>query len=893
MPPVLSISVLMPTRQGIELLERVLAALAAQRCATPWDFRAIDAGSTDGTWERLEHWSRTFPVPFVLERIDPVELDPGDTRNLLAARSSGELLVFLEQDAIPRDPDWLAKLAASFVHPRVGAVCCRAVPRSDARLLARILGANDATMCARTIPFERRALDVVASAVRRELWERHPFPRTPFGADVLMLRALIEAGFTVVDDDAAAVEHGRDLAPAQTRAHAELAGRFAAEWLGRASVPTEDDARILAVRALEQDARALESAGLSGAALETALVEAAELRTAWFDGLHAGGRSAVRRSGTRMLPSKRLKVLQVSLGFPPDTWAGCEVYTLELARELRARGHEVVVLTRATESRSVADGGPHDFSLKEDLFEGLRVLRVTNRLQYASLRAGYLDTRAEAVFQRVLEREKPDVVHFQHVIHQSASLVDVARREGLATLFTLHDYWALCPRVILFRPDGVRCEGSQGAGCFLCAKDKHLDRIGDAKLAGLRLPPVAELAAGDAGRVEYEQLMARHEIVPAAYAAADLRIAPSRFLRDKHLEVGGFDPYTLVYSAYGLRADATPAATKRPDPQGRVRFGFIGTLVLHKGVATLLSAMRRLVGRDCVLHVFGEHRPDADAYHALLRELAGANVVFHGRFDNARIAAVFAEIDVLVVPSIWFENAPITIQEAHLRRTPVVTSNIGGMAELVRDGVDGLHFEVEDDADLAAKLARFLDEPGLLAALSRDFPRIKTMREDAAETEFRYRQLACVARTREPAPGPRLLFDAPGLQTASRAGGAEQQGADLLLLRAGTGAAAEYDVRGVGGGARRIRVVQCALASEPTLPLGVRVWVDDVRVGGSAAFNSGGRDGVHACELDLDMPVDARRLRVEPLPHGEGETYARIARVQVELERRAPSSNGA
>src|SRR4029079_16401012 len=99
--------------------------------------------------------------------------------------------------------------------------------------------------------------------------------------------------------------------------------------------------------------------------------------------------------------------------------------------------------------------------------------------------------------------------------------------------------------------------------------------------------------------------------------------------------------------------------------------------------------------------------------------------------------------DVLIVPSVWFENSPITIHEAFLTRTPVIASDIGGMQEYVRDGRDGLQFAVGDDADLAAKMTRFLDEPDLVERLSRDWIPIKTIADDAAATEFRYRALAC------------------------------------------------------------------------------------------------------------------------------------------------------
>jgi glycosyltransferase involved in cell wall biosynthesis len=153
--------------------------------------------------------------------------------------------------------------------------------------------------------------------------------------------------------------------------------------------------------------------------------------------------------------------------------------------------------------------------------------------------------------------------------------------------------------------------------------------------------------------------------------------------------------------------------------------------------------MNRLAGLRCALNVFGGFRPGSDPFHARVGALARAgNVRFRGPFDNERIAEVYREIDVLVVPSLWFENSPLTIHEAFLFKTPVVTSGIGGMAELVRDGVDGLHTRPGDPAHLASALKRFVDEPDLAIRLSRGVPRVKSIAEDAQEHEARYRNLA-------------------------------------------------------------------------------------------------------------------------------------------------------
>lgn len=760
--PIRSVSVLVPTWQGIAFLERALHALAGQAFDRPWDVYAIDSGSTDGTWELLDPVAERFPFPLRRERIHPVEFDHGDTRNVLAARTSGDLLVYLTQDAIPTSPTWLATLVANFDDPKVAAAYCRNVPRPDASLLTRVFSENDPGYALgrretriedraaydRMSPIERRLFynfNDVASAIRRELWELHPFPRTSFGEDVLMARALLEAGFTVVYDDKATVEHSHDYGPKETRARAVIDGRFNAEWLGRTCFDSLAAARAHVSRQVEKDQETLRAAGVDGEALAREAARAVELRTAAFEGLYEGGLGTHRRPGTRLLAERKLSLLYVVHGFPPDTWAGTEVYTLNLAREMQRRGHRVTILARGP---GVEDGPP-DFSVVAGEFEGLRVLRLVHRLQHRSIRDTFERPEIEAAFREVLDAERPDLVHFMHLIHFSAGLVDIARERGLKTVITCHDFWSICARVQLIRPDGVRCEENMGLGCFLCIREKNLGQIEILKrFDSVARPLLTKLFEGIAAVADVAD---RNETVLAAYRSADLRISPSRFLRSKLVDTAGFDPETLLFSDNGMATDSLRDFKKRPDPDGRIRFGFVGSLVWYKGAEIMLRAMRRLQGTATVLAIHGDFDPESDPHHAALAKLAGSNVAFRGRFDNAKLAEVYRDIDVLLVPSIWWENSPITIHEAFLTGTPVVASGIGGMAEYVRDGVDGLHFAVGDDADLAAKMRRFLEEPGLASKLARGAPAVKTIEQDAAVTEARYRALCCVAN--EPAAG--------------------------------------------------------------------------------------------------------------------------------------------
>ncbi|MEM8711818.1 MAG: glycosyltransferase, partial [Planctomycetota bacterium] len=608
--PSLRVSVLMPTWQGMEFLPRVMQRLVSQETTFPWDFRAVDSGSTDGTWELLQAKALNFPVPIHLERIHGVEFDHGDTRNLLAARSNGEILIFLTQDAIPGGDDWLERLVRNFDDPRVGAAYCRNVPRPDADPLTKIFSSGDPGSAEGRretrlpAPEEYAALDAharrllynfndVASAFRRSLWRRHPFPRTPFGEDILMARAFLEAGFTVVYDDEAVVEHSHDYDAIETRARAKQDGAFNVEWLGRTCVGSRKDAATLTERLSAEDAEAIDGLGLDAGEAAELKRRGIELRRAAFEGLYEGGLSrAVRPSGTCMRDHDRLRILYVVHGFPPDTWAGTEIYTFNIASEMQRRGHEVTIL-----ARSGPEADEPEFTLRRETFQGLSVIRMTHRLEFADLRESFLRSGPEIAFRQVLGEVDPEVVHFQHLIHMSAGLVEMAKDRGLATVITCHDYWGLCARVQMIRPDGAICPSNMGSGCYLCIKERGLERVEQAaKLdgtvrAGKVVGAVADLlnkvGVGPQGiqsrAQDFVQLQERAKVVPEAYAAADLRISPSRFLRDMYLDTGVFDPHLFLFSDNGMRTDHVEALEKVRDADGRIRFGFVGSLVWYKG----------------------------------------------------------------------------------------------------------------------------------------------------------------------------------------------------------------------------------------------------------------------------------------------------------------------
>jgi glycosyltransferase involved in cell wall biosynthesis len=130
-----------------------------------------------------------------------------------------------------------------------------------------------------------------------------------------------------------------------------------------------------------------------------------------------------------------------------------------------------------------------------------------------------------------------------------------------------------------------------------------------------------------------------------------------------------------------------------------------------------------------------------EEFSSLLGEATKENVTLVGRYAHAELPKLMANIDWVVVPSIWWENSPLVIQEAFQYGRPVICSDIGGMAEKVTDGVNGLHFRVNDPISLAQTICRAVSSPGLWQRLRSGIPDIYGMENHVATLSELYRTL--------------------------------------------------------------------------------------------------------------------------------------------------------
>lgn len=373
-----------------------------------------------------------------------------------------------------------------------------------------------------------------------------------------------------------------------------------------------------------------------------------------------------------------MRIALVVHKFPPASLGGTEIYTRNLARTL-SQTHDVTVFYRDDD-----DGDVFQEEWQErDGFRAWRVGRAFDAERVGPI-SYFFDTffnpDVERSFGRFLDAFQPDLVHFQHLMLLSFRLIAKAKELGLPCLLTLHDYWFICSNSQLVWPSGQICNGKAlGLNCVRCATARMNRKW--VHVARPLIAPVFQL---------------RDALVRRAARRADQLVAPSGFLIRRYGQEG-FSPDRFVFLENGLDVDRVYRSMGQKRHQGdrhlgddKLRVTYLGSLAWQKGVHVLVEAFRDLPPDRAILRIFGSPKVFPD-YAAALRARANfANTSFEGTVPNDQVGGVLAETDVLAVPSLWYENSPVVIQEARAAGVPVIAADLGALSEKVRDEVDGL-----------------------------------------------------------------------------------------------------------------------------------------------------------------------------------------------------------
>jgi glycosyltransferase involved in cell wall biosynthesis len=438
-----------------------------------------------------------------------------------------------------------------------------------------------------------------------------------------------------------------------------------------------------------------------------------------------------------------VKIVLAVHHFPPTHVGGTEWEAFQAARGLQERGHAIRVLCVDPPAGRHAEGMPW----RDETYESLKVRRLAfDPASYAAHPAWEYDNPwIGERLREYLEESRPDVFHLMGGYLLSGRALGVARALGIPSVVTLMDFWFLCPRLSLLRSDGRRSTVPPVARtCARCLGEERRRY----RWAG-RLVPWAMAAYWRWRTAPTERIERRTAFLRDSLAQAAAIVCRSEFVRSA-FSASGVDTRRMVMIRQGCDFVDVPPRRLACADAPVLRVAYLGQIAWHKGVHVLFEAVRRMPDAQIAVRAYG----DGDvhlAYAATLRRLAARDRrlelagVRRGRRDVSR---VYRESDVLVVPSLWYENGPNVILEAFAHGTPVIGADLGGIRELVRHETDGLLFDAGSPESLARQLRRLIDEPDLRRRLMGGVPRVRSVREELDDLEAVYRRVGGIGPPR-------------------------------------------------------------------------------------------------------------------------------------------------
>ncbi len=436
-----------------------------------------------------------------------------------------------------------------------------------------------------------------------------------------------------------------------------------------------------------------------------------------------------------------MRVLIAIHGFLPTHRAGAERAAERIARYLISINYEVEVFALETYNSP-------DVRLETDTYQSI----TCHRLHYDISNSGFMDSvRFEnqdvaQKFREVLLHGNFDLMHIVSGYLLGGQVIDIAHELGVPVAITLTEYWFMCGRLNLLQEDGTLCTGPEThQKCAVCSlEEKRRYKLPKQYLPNVMNTVWAVIQNTPLIQKELALVSRRQTVLRSALNRADLVISPSNFLISKFGEFG-FDTDNWVMIRHGIDHQLQPALADE-SPQ-TLRVGYIGQLKPHKGLDLLVDAVVSLLGenRNLSLDIWGIQTPGAYLDQLEAKSRPFPDVRWRGGFHGDELAQVFNTLDVVVIPSRWYENCPTVILEAYRMQTPVIATRLGGMIELVGQDKGGLSFELNNSHDLAAQIRRLLDDPQLLPLLKQNIPYVKTGTEEIAEIVRQYQKLVAVS----------------------------------------------------------------------------------------------------------------------------------------------------
>jgi glycosyltransferase involved in cell wall biosynthesis len=392
-----------------------------------------------------------------------------------------------------------------------------------------------------------------------------------------------------------------------------------------------------------------------------------------------------------------MKILKVIHGYPYRYNAGSEVYSQTLCHELDRLHHKVVVFSREENCYK------QEYSVNWETDPQVSSIRLC-LINMAHGKDGYQHPAVDHVFSHLIDQFHPDVVHIGHLNHLSTSVIREAHRRQIPIVFTLHDFWLMCPRGQFLQGINSKSENlypiCDSQEDKKCAKECYWRYFGSQESC----EDLTYWTNWVKRRMDHIREMA---------SMVDLYISPSKYLMDRFINEFGMDSSKMVYLDYGFHLKRLEG--RKRETEDSFVFGYIGTHKQAKGIHLLIEAFSQ-ISKKARLRIWGSPLPPfTQSLQSFVKALGmEERVEWRGGYRNEKIVDdVFNHVDAIVVPSIWGENSPLVIHEALEAKVPIITADFGGMKEYVHHELNGLLFQHRNPQSLAEQMDRLLGDPAL------------------------------------------------------------------------------------------------------------------------------------------------------------------------------------
>jgi rhamnosyltransferase len=799
-------SVVIPTLNGGAVFENCLEMLFKQKTSYRFEVIVIDSESDDGTADI----ARKFPL--CLCHIDKKDFNHGLTRQWGVDLAHGDHVAFLSQDAIPADENWLSSLVEILENDEdVAGVYSRQIPYPGCDPIAktrienwvsgqdekRITHISSRQAYDSLSPWNKRIFidfDDVSSCLRKSIMKEFPYSKVEFGEEREWSKRVLEAGYKLVYEPKSKVYHSHGTTIVGNYKRAFIDHKAMKELLGvdfYSQVFFSSNLFVLRciLNQIKDDFISIKESDLGTFQKIKWMLYAIPVEFIEKIGCFRGAASAKLAKNEA---NRKKKIVLVSHDFPPDHYGGVAVYTYNLAKKLSE--HDEVYVFYRKWSKTIPE-----YKVQSEINEAFSVTSINNNFcEKPDFLMACKDSQVDIAFSKFLSENMPDVIHFQFLgTGLSTGMVAIAKEYKIPTLLTLNDYWFMCPRgqmmnykwelcsdVIeekcarcvygIHEPVSAleKCQIGRGALKIVLEEDNNIDyRIIDLSTKSnliksllsracnliLRIKKDPRILIGAlnkgylmirGGKARIKKIKERNTYILNTLKEIDLLIAPSNFLREKYINFG-IPPEKIIFSDYGM--DTAIIKKSERSPSDRLIFGYMGTFMPTKGLHVLIDAFTKVPEDKGELRVYGYspnkfHLEYLDLIERKMKEKN--NIKLMGKYTIGELSKILPSLDILIVPSIWHENSPLTIHEAFMAGVPVITSDIGGMAELVKHKVNGLLFKVGDSEDLHRKIMILIENPRLLRELSINIPSVKSIDENAEELTKIYNDLIANARER-------------------------------------------------------------------------------------------------------------------------------------------------